>query len=204
MKFNHLFNKAVVITALLFTTCVTLNAKYVFTVPELINEKAVQKIEEIGSELHEKLDIDLYLYANKTINGKTMIEYREDIRKKYKNSYIILLFAQKEQKVEIITSQNLEDKFDKEDILDPFSGTIIPLLITKPKKDAIDDSVSAALLNGYADIADKVSESYNIELSSSIGNTNRDIINIARVVFYTTIIVILFIYFRKKRARKKQ
>ncbi len=204
MKFNQYFNKAVLITALLVITSVSVSAKVVFTTQNLINEKAIEKIESIGNEVKEKLNINLHLYAKDTINGKTMIEYREEVSKKYNQSYILLLFAQKEQKVEIISSKDLENKFDKDEILDPFDGTIIPLLITKPKKDEIDDRVSAALLNGYADIADKVAQGFNIELKSSIGNSNRNIINTMRAVFYSAIIIVLAIYFRKKYARKKK
>lgn len=204
MNFNFHYNKAVFITALLFITLTTLNAQNVFIDSNLVNPKTIEKIELIGNELKEKTDITLHLYINDTINGKTMIDYREEIRKKYKDLYIILLFTQKEEKVDIISSTNLEDKFNKEGILDPFSGTIIPLLITKPKKDAIDDRVGAAMLNGYADIAEQISSSYNIELDNKIGNANRDIINIMRAIFYSTIIIILILYFRKKFARKKQ
>lgn len=204
MNINLLINKAVVITALLLTTIVNLNAQYVFTTKNLINEKAIKKMEEIGAELNDKSKVSLYLYASDTINGKTMVDYREEIRKKYKESYIVLLFANKEQKVDIISSKNFENTFDKEEILDPFSGTIIPLLITKPKKDAIDDRISAALLNGYADIAEQVSSATNTELNNAIGNSNRDIINFVRLIFYSTIVIIVILYFRKKFARKKQ
>jgi len=196
--------KAVIFTALFFSTITAANAQYVYAPVGLINEKAVQKIEDIGNEVKNKIDVSMYLYANESINGQTMIEYREEIRKTQKDSYIILLFSQKEKKVDIISSKNLKNKFDANEVLDPFSGTIIPLLITKPKKDAIDDRVSAALLNGYADIADQLAQSYKIELSTSIGNSNRDIINTMRVIFYSTILIILVLYFRKKFARKKQ
>jgi len=204
LKINLQFYKAVILTALFTSTFTSAHAQYVHSPVNLINEKAVQKIEEIGAEVKNKLNINIYLYANKTINGKTMIEYREEIRKKQKDSFIALLFSQNEKKVDIISSENLENKFEPNDVLDPFSGTIIPLLITKPKKDAIDDRVSAALLNGYADIADQLAQNYKIELSTSIGNSNRDIINIMRVIFYVTISIILVLYFRKKLARKKQ
>ena len=204
MNFNSQLNKAVFITALLLTSFISLNAQNVFIQEGLINPKTVKKIELIGNELKEKTDVTLHLYANETINGKTMIEYREEIRKNYNKSYIILLFAQKEQKVEIISSLNLKTKFNKEDILDPFSGTIIPLLITKPKKDAIDDRAGAAMLNGYADIAEQVASSFDIELNNAIGNSNRNIINTIRVIFYVAIVFILILYIRKKFARKKQ
>ena len=204
MKTNLQFYKAVILTALFTSTFIPAHAQYVYSHENLINEKAVQKIEEIGTEVKNKLNINIYLYANKTINGKTMIEYREEIREKQKESYVVLLFTQKEKKVDIITSKNLEGKFDIEEVLNPFNGTIIPLLITKPKKDAIDDRVSAAMLNGYADIADKLAQRFNIELSTSIGNSNRNIINTMRVVFYISIIMILILYFRKKFVRKKQ
>jgi len=204
LNFNSQLNKAVFITALLLTSFISLNAQNVFIQEGLINPKTVKKIELIGNELKEKTDVTLHLYANETINGKTMIEYREEIRKNYNKSYIILLFAQKEQKVEIISSLNLKTKFNKEDILDPFSGTIIPLLITKPKKDAIDDRAGAAMLNGYADIAEQVASSFDIELNNAIGNSNRNIINTIRVIFYVAIVFILILYIRKKFARKKQ
>jgi len=204
LNINHYFNKAVLFTALLLITTSNVYAKYVIDEDKLINSTAVSKIEEMGLEVKQKLNINLYLYAKETLVNKTFIEYREDLRKKHNNSYIILLFANKEKKVDIITSIDLNEKFDKEEVLDPFSGTIIPLLITKPKKDAIDDRVSAALFNGYADIAEKISASFEIELDSAIGNSNRNIINMMRLVLYTTILVALVIYFRKKFARKKQ
>ena len=204
MNFNPLINKAVFLTALLLIITTSLNAQYMFSTPGLMNQKTIDKIELIGSELKQKTNIALYVYANKTIDGKTMVKYREEIRKKHKDPFIVLLFAQKEQKVDIISSTNLKDKFNKDDILDPFSGTIIPLLITKPKKDAIDDRAGASMLNGYADIAEQVADSYNIELESGIGNSNRNIINTIRVIFYAAILIILVLYFRKKRARKKQ
>jgi len=204
LKTNILLKKAVLLTVFFIFLQTLVQAQYLKSPKNLINEKAVEKIEEIGREINNKLNINLYLYANETIGGKTMVQYREEIRKLQKESYVILLFTQKEKKVDIITSKNLEGKFDIEEVLNPFSGTIIPLLITKPKKDAIDDRVSAAMLNGYADIADKLAQSFDIELSTSIGNSNRDIINTMRVIFYITIIIILGLYFRKKFARKKQ
>jgi len=91
--------------------------------------------------------------------------------------------------------------FDKEAVLSPFSGTIIPLLVAKNKKD---DKYTAALFNGYADIADQVADSYNVELASSIGNTNRNIINLLRFVIYTSILIALAVYIVKKIKRRKQ
>jgi len=204
LNINHYFNKAVLCTALLLIITSNVYSKYVIDEDKLINTTAITKIEEMGLEVKQKLNINLYLYVKETLVNKTFIEYREELRKKHNNTYIILLFSNKEKKVDIITSLDLNEKFDKEEVLDPFSGTIIPLLITKPKKDAIDDRISAALFNGYADIAEKISASYDIELDSAIGSSNRNIINLMRLVLYTTIIVALVIYFRKKFARKKQ
>ncbi|NQY95200.1 MAG: TPM domain-containing protein [Campylobacteraceae bacterium] len=204
MKANILLKKAALTAVFFLSTLLLAETKFVFSPENLINKKAVIKIEEIGTEIKKKLNINLFLYANETIGGKSMVEYREEIRKQQKDPYVILLFTQKEKKVDIISSKNLENKIEAEDVLDPFSGTIIPLLITKPKKDAIDDRVSAALLNGYADIADQLAQSHHIELTTSIGNANRDIINIMRIIFYTTIIIVLGLYFRKKYGRKKQ
>ena len=54
------------------------------------------------------------------------------------------------------------------------------------------------MLNGYADIADRVANSKNITLETSIGSQNRDTINIFRYLIYGTIILVLIVLFMRK------
>ena len=52
------------------------------------------------------------------------------------------------------------------------------------------------LFNGYADLADHIADSYDVDLENSPGNTNRIVINILRFFFYAMIIgaIAIFVY----------
>ena len=195
--------KAAFTAALVYTLMLPsiVNAALVIENDDILMPKAVKKIEEIGLELQEKTGVSLYLSAKKSLDGKSIIQYEKSLNKILKKPFILLCFAKDEKKVDIISSPEVMKSFDKEAVLSPFSGTIIPLLVAKNKKD---DKYTAALFNGYADIADQVADSYNVELASSIGNTNRNIINLLRFVIYTSILIALAVYIVKKIKRRKQ
>jgi hypothetical protein len=66
----------------------------------------------------------------------------------------------------LFTSQEFETIINKDEILNDY---IIPLLASKDKNKLF-AKVSAALLNGYAQIGDEIAKSQNITLESSIGS----------------------------------
>lgn len=55
----------------------------------------------------------------------------------------------------------------------PGTGSILPILATNKG-----DIYNAAILNGYGDMVDRLAQARGIELQHSIGNANRDTINI--------------------------
>ncbi len=200
--FKYIKSKAVFIAALLLLTVSSADAKFVHN-ENIINEKTVLKLEEIADELDKKTGVHLHLYAVQSINGEKISQYSKKLAKQFKEPYIILIFSKKEKKVDIISSKEESKKFDKEEVLSPYSGTIIPILVTKTKSSIkVDDKESAALLNGYADIAEQVAKYHNIELKSGIGSTNRDIINYLRFVFYGIILISLIFIIRRKFAKQ--
>ncbi len=89
---------------------------------------------------------------------------------------------------------------DKEAVLSPYPGTgsILPILATNKG-----DIYNAAILNGYADIVDRVAKSLGLQLEHSIGNANRDTINILRILIYGFICFALLYYAQRRIKRKK-
>ncbi len=193
-----IFKKAegfILLASLLFTPLL-LNAKYVIENQSILEEKTIKKIEEMASELHQKTKVNVYLSALSSLNGKKMIEYELETAKSLSKPYILLAFSLNDKKVDIISSESLKDKFNKEEVLSPYpwEGSIIPLLAFKAKQ----GQYEAGLLNGFADIVDRVASSYNVKLESSIGSANRFTIGIIRFIFYFIIVVsLLYLLYMK-------
>ena len=179
----------------LFLFSVTLQAKkFVYNDGVILNKTEV-KIEEMANELYEKTGVSAYLLAENKLDGKSIFSYEKEFAKKLKPPFTILTITLNEQKVDIYNSKDLDDDFDKDTILSPlpWSGTIIPLLTQKKNY-----SVSAAMLNGYADMVQQIADSKDIELKSGIGSTNRDMIMVLRLSIYLFLFIIIGWYFVRK------
>jgi len=167
----------------------------------IVNSRAIGEIEKIGTELKEKSGISAYICVKKSIGHEKIKKFERNLTKNIKGSYILLTLALKQQKVDITTSQDIKNLIDIDAILSPFTGTIIPILTSRKTK----DKYSAAVLNGYADITDRVAGKLKIKLKSGIGDTNRILIDILRIIIYGSFLYFIIVYSVKKyRYRKKR
>jgi len=167
----------------------------------IVNSRAIGEIEKIGTELKEKSGISAYICIKKSIGHEKIKIFEKNLTKNIKGSYILLTLALKQQKVDITTSQDIKKLIDIDAILSPFTGTIIPILTSRKTK----DKYSAAVLNGYADITDRVASKLNIKLKSGIGDTNRILVDILRIIIYGSFLYFIIVYSVKKyKYRKKR
>ena len=198
-KLNSL--KLGVILSLLFFFCQNLSAQnFILNDDKLIDDRAKEKINQIGDEVKSKLGVNIYVYVKSTLGLDENIKTKEkiDIIKnnenqivsKLENPYVLLSISVEETHVNLLFSDEFKTNLDKDDILD---GYVVPLLASKDKN-TLFSKVSAATLNGYAAIADTIAESKNIKLESSIGNSGKVSSTIWRVLMYTIIILGLFAY----------
>lgn len=164
----------------------------------IVDERAVEKIEEMGSELFQKSGIKVILIAKST-HDENIVAFEQNFAKNLTEPYVLLTLFQKEQKVDVFNSEGMDKLFDKETVLSPlpWKGTIIPLLASKKKE----VGVSPALLNGYADIVEQIAESKKIVLQSAIGSANKSTINFIRLGVYgfLGVLIVLFVI---RRIRK--
>jgi len=166
----------------------------------LVGDRAIGEIVKIGTEVKEKTGVSIYLCVKKSINNQKIKLFEQKLTTKLKKPFILLTMAKKEQKVDIMTSPKASKLLDIDEVLSPFHGTIIPILTSRKSK----DKYSAAMLNGYADIADRVSQKVGVKLDSSIGNTNRVLFNIVRILVYGSILYFIIMYIRKKILLRKR
>ncbi len=202
MLIKKYYNGWLVATLFLLSVFTTLhaNASLVVCNDGLVNDRAIGEIKKIGKEIREKTGISIYLCVKKSINNQKIKIFENKLSKKLKKPFILLAMAANEQKVDILTSSQTHNLIDINDILSPFSGTIIPILTERKGE----DKYSAAMLNGYADIADRVAKKTGIKLNSSIGNTNRILINILRVIIYGSFLYFVVIYIKRKYFYKRE
>ena len=195
------FIKIGVIFSLLFFFCQNLSAQeFILNDDKLIDDRAKEKINQIGAETKSKLGVNIYIYTKSTLGLEENIKTKDkiDFIKNYENQllsslekpYVLLSLSVEDTHVNLLFSDELKSVLDKNDIL---NGYVIPLLASKDKN-TLFAKVSAATLNGYAAIADTIAESKNIKLESSIGNAGKVSSTIWRVVMYTLIILGLLAY----------
>jgi hypothetical protein len=190
-----------VIFSLLFFLCQNLSAQeFILNDDKLIDNRAKEKINQIGAETKSKLGVNIYVYAKSTlgldenIKTKDKIDFIRNNESKIiatlEKPYVLLSISVEETHVNLLFSDELKDVLDKNDIL---NGYVVPLLASNDKN-TLFAKVSAATLNGYAAIADVIAESKNIKLESSIGNTGKVAGTIWRVLMYTLVVLGLLAY----------
>lgn len=203
MKLNKLLKGKLMLALFLFiaTTCIlNANTTFIDYVGAPINSKAIDKVNEIGQEVQTKTNIQILVYARQNLFGFVDIPMEEKIKKiksleqnltaHLKGEYALLVVSVDDVHVNLLMSDNVKSIINKDDILDDY---VIPLLASKDKN-SLNSKVSAAILNGYAEIADRIAESKQIVLTSSIGSGGTQASSIWKVFMYTMIVGGLLLY----------
>ncbi len=168
----------------------------------ILPDKTINKINEIGNELYKKSGVGVYVAVVKRMPTKKITDFEKNLTKQLKSPYVLLTLSIKDHKVDIVNSKGLKNKFDKESILSPlpWKGTIIPILTSHSKNPKA--AIEAAILNGYADIAEQIADSYGIDLKSAIGSVNKNIYYWLRVLFYSIIALVIAKYLFRRVVKK--
>ncbi|TQR32478.1 hypothetical protein DMB92_05115 [Campylobacter sp. MIT 99-7217] len=159
---------------------------------ETLNLKVVEKLQSMGEELYDKTGV----FVAVAIGDDTSLEALLQIENKLNSPYILLALSKSSRKVDIISSKEASVFFDKNEVL---NRSIVPILASTKGKDIY----NASILNGYADIIDQVAAYFNVKLESSVGNANRDTLNILRIIFYGFILIAV-LYFVQGRMKRKR
>ncbi len=183
--------KFILIFIFLLSQSLALGANFVINNDEILSQKVSVKLNEIGSELYAKSGINLVVGVYK--DGELEALFKEQ---NLSSPYAFLLLIKDKKKVEIFADANTSKLFNKEQILsvNPESGTIIPILVSKNGKDVY----NAAILNGYADIAEQIASNLNLQLESSVGNSNKTTLNFLRFFIYGLVAFFIVVIFYKK------
>lgn len=201
MKASNLF-KIAVVSLLFFLT--TLNAsinKFIISDDAIIDIRTANKILEIGSEVKSKTNVNIYVYArtnlglDENIPTKDKIEYiknhEQELILNLEKPFVLMTLAIEQTHVNLITSDKLKDIVKRDEILNDY---VVPLLASKDKNSLL-SKVSAAILNGYDEIADQIAAANGIEkLESGISDSGKVAGTIWKVFMYTLVVLGIILY----------
>lgn len=200
---KRIFNLKIAVFTLLFCI-IPLNAslnKFIISDDAVIDKRTVDKIYEIGLEVKSKTNVNIFVNARTTLGLDKDIPTKEKIEyiKKYEATlvenlekpYVLLSIAVEQTHVNILYSEKLEGIINKNEILNDY---IIPLLASKDKN-TLFAKVSAAILNGYDEIADQVAHANGIEkLESGIPDSGKTAGTIWKVFMYSLVLIGIILY----------
>ena len=166
----------------------------------IILDKAIAKMREMGDELYQKTKVSTIIVAKKHLDKKEFLDIKKKYMIKAQGPYVLWIFSKTyEDRSDIglnqmFNSKDLDDKFDKDSLFSPFTGTFTKILTSHSKV----DSTSAAFLNGYADLVDMFAKSYDVKLKSSIGSNSLIMADIVRYIVYSIFIFVILLFIREK------
>ena len=166
----------------------------------IVDKRAQQKILEIANEVKRKTNTNIYLYVKNSYGITKQMSMSEKINiinttenkllDTLQKPYALLTIAVEDMHVNLISSKKLETVLNKNDILNDY---VIPLLASKDKNQLY-AKVSAAVLNGYAQIADEIAKNQGIKLESSIGSQGKVTGTVWKVFMYSVVIIGILLY----------
>jgi len=189
---------------------ININSRFILEGKELIDPRTIQKIDEMGKELFEKTGVNVYIYTKKSyfdveVKDKKerflhIEEYEKRILNKLQQPYVLISMAVEDMHVNMLNSKDLNSIINRDKILD---RDIIPLLASHGKN-SLYAKVSAALLNGYGEIADEVAMNLKgITLDSSIESGASTFKEFWRYFMYSLVLFGLLAYIYAMRKGKK-
>lgn len=216
---------AALIFTLFFQTVLT--AEYLYKDDVINNPKFTEKIEGLGEELYEKTGISLRLIMIRDLPYQTgMVEYEKKIINQFNKPTVILTFAELNSQIDIVVNNpSLYEHFDRAQVLSPVAstaqaiamalffahswdnfmelasdsgGTILPILGAKSKSKEVTGKYSAAIYNGYLDIAGQIAQSKGTQLNQGNGQGGHYVMITIKVLFYGILLMGLVMYIRKK------
>ncbi|MCI5967977.1 TPM domain-containing protein [Helicobacter sp.] len=171
---------------------------YVLENQNQLVDKTEGFIEILSDEVYEKTGVSLYVVALENLGGKSIQEQEHFFTQNLKFPYALLFFTQLEKKINIITSPEVERMFDKKEV---YWDYIVPL-IPQSDKELTQQNISAFLLNGFVDIADRIATYHNVELEHSFPKQNKGVEIAVRTLLYAMLFIMLllflFVHLRKK------
>jgi hypothetical protein len=218
---------------LIITFHTELFAEYLYKDDVIHNPKFTADIEDLGSRLYKKTGIALKLAMLKELpSGVSMVAYEKSVLKNTTIPTVLLTFSEMDKSVDIeVNDKTLYKYFNKAQVLSPVTsyvqafvlsvscarswhdfkkimshtgGSILPLLGVKSKEMTAETKYSAAMFNGYLDIAQQIARAKGVTLGDGFdSDTNQEMLFYVKVLFYGFVLYAIIMYIRRQIYKRK-
>jgi hypothetical protein len=177
-----------------------LHATYILK-NDLLKTEAVQLIEGMGVELHEKTGVNVYLIAtNEHFPERfNLVEYSKVYEENLSKPYVLFIFApfatitkksEARGRVGIIpSSEDIRALYDYDDVRD--AGINI---VAIKDSNTQEDKFNIAILQTYSELADNIATAKGIKLEKTIPDEMGTMVSILRVLVYSGTLILLWIF----------
>ena len=208
-------------------------AEYLYKDEIISNPRFTKQVDILGTELYDKTGISLRLIMLKELpSGLSIAEYEKELLKDFEKPTVLLTFSEMNSKVDLIANdKSLYKYFNKKQVLSPVAstaqafamavifarswddfnemrgdsgGTILPLLANKAKAGEVLGKYSAAMFNGYYDVAQQIAASKNVSLKNASANANKNMFLFFKIIFYGFLLYALYLYIKNRKAMKRK
>jgi hypothetical protein len=218
---------------LIITLQSQLVAEYLYKDEIIHNPKFTTDIETLGTMLYKKTGISLKLIMLKELPANVnIVKYEKEILKNISEPTILLTFSEMDKSVDIeVNDKTLYKYFNKAQVLSPVTsyvqafmlavscarsiddfkkivsttnGSILPLLGVKSKEMTTATKYSAAMFNGYLDIAQQIARAKGVKLGNGFdSDTNQEMLFYIKVLFYSFIFYAIIMYIKRQIYKRK-
>ncbi|CAA6811247.1 MAG: Unknown protein [uncultured Sulfurovum sp.] len=168
---------------------------------DLLKIEAVEHIDRMGAELHEKTAINAYIIAtNEHFPERfNLVEYSKKYEKKLVKPFVLYIFApyatitknaEARGRIGIIPSSDaVRELYDYNEVRD--AGVDI---IAMKDSNTDEDKFNIGVLQAYSVLADNIARTKGIKLENTIPDEMGTMVNILRVLVYTGTLILLWIF----------
>ncbi len=177
-----------------------LNATHILK-DDILKPEASKLIEQMADELLSKTGIYGYVVAtNENFPERfNLVEYSKKYEANISKPYVMLIFApnavitaksETKGRVALIpSSKELVKLYDKSDVMD---ATID--VIAAKDKNTKEDKYNIGVVQGFSELADQIADSKNVEMTTTLPNETRYIINVLQVIVIIGALLVFWMF----------
>lgn len=194
--------KALYWLLLLWSSPIPLNANHYVISNAFLNQKSVDFVEKISSELYEKTGVRLYIVSVDSLQAEGKQErekFKTSILKDLNKPYGVIFFIKSHKKIDIVLNPKI-DSINPDTIITEY---MVPILMQDKKLS--NPAISASILNGYAQLAEEIANHFHQELPENIIVDKSGAKNFVHYTFLTMLgmmfllVIGVYVFGRKKR-----
>ncbi|PAF42940.1 hypothetical protein [Helicobacter sp. 11S03491-1] len=168
----------------------------------LLIPKSAAFVQTLSHELKYKTGFSLYVDVVDTISldsKEKRKNYENEILSKLTPPYGVFFFFRKDKKIDIVLSKDSINIFDVNQVYFNYISPLLP----ENDRDLTPQRISAIILNGYSEIAERIADKYGVHLENNFPSENQNLF--VRIILYIMLFslvglfVVIYFFRRKKR-----